>query len=224
MFRIKYVIPALILASLLLVAEIVIIRSASEYEPKEEAVFAAGKIPKGTTITEDIIKVKKVDAGALHKLSFRRKDEVIGKAANSDIEQDEMILSSRVDSPQNIRTISTQEPGARLFTVEFKGDQANGWQLKTGDYVDIIFIPQKVDSRNEADQHGILRPECPPGRAVRLERVRVAALIDDYGNIIESAGKRGSPRYISFEVAKGQDEFLAYAKANGRLEISVAPD
>ena len=69
-----------------------------------------------------------------------------------------------------------------------------------------------------------IKLECPPGSVARMEKVRIAALIDDSGNVIDDVVKGVVPRYVLFEVEKGQDEFLAYAKANGRLELSVIPD
>ena len=39
--------------------------------------------------------------------------------------------------------IIVKDKNSRLFTVEFRGDQANGCQLKEGQYVDIIFIPDE---------------------------------------------------------------------------------
>jgi Flp pilus assembly protein CpaB len=224
MLKPKYIIPALILAAVLLVAEIMIIRSAVEYEPKVEAVYAAEKIAKGTIITENMLKTRSIDMNVTHRLSFRKTGDVIGKAARMDIEQDEMLLSSKVEEPGNINAIPVLNPEARLFSVELKGDQANGWQLKTGDHVDIIFIPQRTEWRSAENLNGEIKPERPQGSTVRLENVRIAALVDDSGNVIDDVGKGDSPKYIIFEVEKGRDEFLAYAKANGRLELSVIPD
>jgi len=57
-----------------------------------------------------------------------------------------------------------------------------------------------------------------------LSKIRIAAVIDDSGNILESGEYENKPRYISFEVNQKQAEFLAYAKSNGRLELSVIAD
>lgn len=224
MLKLKYIIPALILAAVLMTAEILIIRSAAEYEPKAEAVYAAERIARGTIITGSMVKVKSIDMNATHRSAFGRTGDVIGKAARMDIEQDEMLLSSKIEEPRNTNAIPVQNPGARLFPIELRGDQANGCQLKTGGYVDIIFIPQRTEWRNAEEPDSEIKLECPPGSVARMEKVRIAALIDDSGNVIEDVAKGVAPRYVLFEVEKGQDEFLAYAKANGRLELSVIPD
>ncbi len=214
MLKARYIIPAVLLAVVLLVAEIAVIRSATEFEPEGNAVFAAERIEKGTLITEDMLEMRSVRVNLLHRLSARSMETVTGKQALADIEKDEMILKTRTGEYTRQGELTVNNPDSRLFTVEFEGDQANGWQLKSGCHVDIIFIP---DAR-----HTLKQPEDE--QAVRLEDIRVAALIDKSGNVLGDFEKgKAVPKYISFELEKGQDEFLAYAKFNGRLEVSLIP-
>ena len=110
MLKLKYIIPALILAAVLMTAEILIIRSAAEYEPKAEAVYAAERIARGTIITGSMVKVKSIDMNATHRSAFGRTGDVIGKAARMDIEQDEMLLSSKVEEPRNTNAIPVKTP------------------------------------------------------------------------------------------------------------------
>ena len=104
------------------------------------------------------------------------------------------------------------------MAVDFKADQANGWRLKKDQYVDIIFVPDKISINNNPGNN----TEKDNG-IIRIESIRIAALIDSGGNIVDEAGKGQIPSYICFEVDKGIDEFLAFAKKNGRIEIAVIP-
>ena len=47
--------------------------------------------------------------------------------------------------------------------------------------------------------------------------------IDEKGRLVKDTEGTALPRYISFELSDDQCDFLAYAKGNGRLEISVIP-
>jgi uncharacterized protein YaeQ len=138
--------------------------------------------------------------------------------------------------------IEVKDKNNRLFTVEFKGDQANGWWIKVGQYVDIIFIPNEKPSASNSNY--IKEPETAQqtiagsndnrqptafstansGEVRRFRNIRVAALIDEKGNQLKNSNRETLPRYISFEVTDSQDEVLAYAKSNGRLEVSVIPE
>ena len=106
-----------------------------------------------------------------------------------------------------------------MFTVEFNGDQVNGWWLKEGQYVDIIFIPSE-----KAQKVTTITDDQKTYKVERVRNVRVAAIIDDKGKLVKDSEKASTPKYVSFEVNDKLDEFLAYAKGNGRLEISVIPD
>lgn len=265
MKKINILVLTVILAIILFAAEIIILKSVSKYEPAASVVFAARKITAGETFTEDMLGVKEMSVEAVHSKSIRNKSELIGKIAKTDIEKDEVILSSRAAISENAGQIEVIDKNNRLITVEFKTDQANGWQLKEGQYVDIIFIPgdkndttavswvtamnesgsgddaqnypQKAgqnsgqndgqnNEQNDGQSGGII--QCITSTGIpgiyRISNVRVAALIGENGKLARDSDKSGViPRYITFEVNNRLDEFLAYAKSSGRLELSVVP-
>jgi hypothetical protein len=82
--------------------------------------------------------------------------------------------------------------------------------------VDIIYVP---DMRAGSKEEVATNPNV-----IRIKHIRIAALIDDKGSLLKNEKRVTLPRYISFEVDEKQDEFLAYAKTNGRLEISAEPE
>ncbi|HHW49118.1 MAG TPA: hypothetical protein GXX14_10970 [Clostridiaceae bacterium] len=214
MRKLRFIFLTIIIAFVLLAAEIILIRSVSEYEPKLSVVFARTKIPEGTLIKSGMLEEKKISAGAVHKQSVRNPDEIIGKVTRVEIEEGEMILNTKLIESGEMEELSSIDEKSRLFTVEFNPDQANGWRLKAGQYVDIIYIPKGVY-------------ELPGGTGMsgikRIRNVKIAAIIDNNGNLVRDLNRTSLPRYISFEVNDSLDEFLAYAKDNGRLEVSVIP-
>lgn len=219
MRKLNYVLITLVLAVLFLAIEVVIVKSASKYEPEVSVVFANVRIPAKTEINKDMLRERKVSLSLAHRQSVKSMNALIGKKAKTDIEEGEMILTGKIGIVDEMQEIDVKDRNNRLFTVEFRGDQANGWWLLVGQYVDIIFVPNdkaKPQAGAQAD---------PQAAAVkRLRNVRIAALIDDKGKLLENSGRNSIPKYISFELSDEQDEFLAYAKSNGRLEVSALPE
>ncbi len=200
---------AFILVVILVVAEIIIIKSASNYEPQSEIVFARVRIPDGTEITADMLEVKKTGTSLVHRLSMKKIQDIAGKRAGTDIEAGEMLLSAKLDYG-GMESIKVRDKNKRLYSVEFKGDQANGWRMVADQYVDVIFVPDKKEQN-----HGGLQ---------KLSNIRIAALIDENGKLVENKDRAALPKYVSFEVTDEQVDFLAYAKSNGRLELCVIPE
>jgi len=205
-------IMTILLTIVLVIIEIIIIRSALGYEPKTNIVLASKKIEAGETITEDMLEERQLHISMVDNRWVKDKNEIMGKVAKENIEEGEIIILSRISDDENKNQIEAKDKNKRLFTVELKGDQANGWQLKEGQYVDIIFIQDEknkvpVTGNEEQDRKNFVQNGAFGTQ--RISNVRIAAIIDE--------------KYVSFEVDVGLDEFLAYAKGNGRLEISVIP-
>lgn len=212
MRKISMFIMTILLTIVLVIIEIIIIRSALGYEPKTTIVLASKKIEAGETITEDMLEERQLHISMVDNRWVKDKNEIMGKVAKENIEEGEIIILSRISDDENKNQIEAKDKNKRLFTVELKGDQANGWQLKEGQYVDIIFIQDEknkvpVTGNEEQDRKNFVQNGAFGTQ--RISNVRIAAIIDE--------------KYVSFEVDVGLDEFLAYAKGNGRLEISVIP-
>lgn len=227
MRRSGIIIAAFVLVILLVAAEVFIIRSASKYEPRLKVVFAKAKIPQNTRITADMVELKEVGLSFVHRQSAKSLGDVVSKLARMDIEQGEMILASRL-SADELDQIEVKDKNKRLFSVEFKGDQANGWWLRKEQYVDILFVPDERSTKQTAEASAVTDGSFPGntnfnGRVRILNDIRIAALIDDRGKLLDGSGGAALPKYVSFEVTNEQAGFLAYAKSNGRIELSVIP-
>ena len=235
MRRFGSLLAVFILVLLLVVTEIVIIKSASKYEPQVGVVFAKTRIPERTVITPDMMELRDVDLSFVHRMSLRSISDATSKRTGMDIEAGEMVLSGKLKS-EEMEVIEVKDRNKKLFSVEFKCDQANGWWLLTDQKVDIIYIPDEISVIGAASDAGAAKGNealaatpIDDSAKVRdkirvLEDIRIAALIDENGKLLKNNGRATLPRYVSFEVTDEQVGLLAYAKGHGRLELSVVPN
>lgn len=233
MRRTKVFTISIILAIVLIGIEVILIRSASNFEPEVRVVYAKTFIAEKTIIEPDMLAIRSIPVKMLNRQSVFSIEDVAGKAV-IDIQNGEQLLKSKFSSKYDTADIKVLNKNNRLFTVEFKIDQANGWQLKADEYVDILYVPISNNSNisteankhnidtysNEANKHNI---NTYSNEVVRINNVRIAAVIDEFGNLMDNTTRTSVSKMISFEVNTKQDAALAYAKGNGRLELSLIP-
>jgi Flp pilus assembly protein CpaB len=241
MKKINIVLLTAVLAMILLAVEVVIVKNLAKYEPQTTVVFSKERIPENTIVMDSMLIEKKIAADLVPDKTVSDIKDVVGKRVKSDIEKGEMLLSSKLFTSKSLDLAEKTTDGSRLFSIEFKADQVNGWWLVPGQLVDILFIPdiksdqdlnalgpqntmagtnnkkEVIDTRPDYDK--IIEDSC----IIRLSGIRIAAVIDEKGKILTDFDRTTLPRYISFEVSGDMDEFLAWAKTNGRFEISVIP-
>jgi len=224
MRRYGWIAGALVIVILLVVTEMTIISSAAGYEMKEKVVFAVKDIEQDTVITQEMLEVREVPAGSVHRDAVRSIEEAVNMRAASLIYGGEMLLKRRL-TKESVNEIAVLDKSKRLFCVQLETDQANAWQLKKGQYVDIIYVPNHgLQDAAAPEATGVLSVH-PAGNGVKLlKSVRIAGLVDEDGQAADSAKSDDLPKYVLFEVTGEQAVFLAYAKRYGRLELSSIPD
>ena len=149
MKRYGWIIGAFVIAAMLVAAEAAVISKAADDTVKEKVVFARVKIEKNTVIENDMLEIREISAEAVHPEALRDVGAAVSKIACQDIEAGEMLLGVRLSTGSR-GIIEARDKSKRLFTVEFKNDQANGWQLADGQYVDIIFVPHDDEAKAAA--------------------------------------------------------------------------
>lgn len=229
MKRPKTLVVAIILLVILLSVEVVVVKRASDYEPKIKAIYAKVKIPAETVITKDMLIEKEVALSLVNMKAIKDTAEAVGKIAKFDIEEMEMITNSRIAEKIEEKAIELLDKNNRLITVKFEPDQVNGWWLN--DRVDIIFIPDRTltvaqKASNNIDNTAVgEEPKTITYNSagiVRLENIRVAGIIDENRLLVDKIENTTyRPVLVSFEVNTEQDKFLAWAKYNGKLEVSA---
>lgn len=214
---------AFLIVVLLVAVQMAIIANASGYEAKDKVVFAKVQIEKNAVITGDMLEFREVGLGAVHPDALKSSDEAVLKRASMDIEAGEMLLSSKFTSGGS-GIIEAEDKSKRLFSVKFDVDQANGWQLADNQYVDVIFVPNHSEQQNQVPVAEGVAAMLPYTNGVTLlKNIRVAGLIDEEGKLVDILESKETPRYVSFEVTEEQAVFLAYAKSNGKIELSCIP-
>lgn len=122
MRRINIIIATVILLVVLLIIEIIIVRSVSRYEPQQTVIFASERIPADTVIQENMLVTRKIGLSLVHRQSVRDIGEITGKRAKVDIEEGEMILSSRLGLADEIGVMKVLDSNNRLFSLELRAD------------------------------------------------------------------------------------------------------
>lgn len=202
----------LILTLIVLSVETVIVRTASMYEAKADAVFAAKDIANGEIISENMLEIREVPVNMLNKNACRDIDKLVGLNTLTDITKGEIIQNNRIGQLDVMESIPVDSNNNRLMTVEFAADKANGWYIKVGQKVDIIYVPRRSESESGT-------------RVEQLENIKVAAIVTDTGLLCKNDKREGlSPKYVSFEVTPTQSQLLAYWKTNGTIELSIIPE
>lgn len=223
MKRFGWIGAALIIVALLVTAETAIITSASGYDPKEGVVFTKTDIPGNTVITQDMLEFREIGSRNIHPDAVKNIGEAIGKRTAADLLRGEPLLKARLSA--DVRNIvKAEDSNNRLFSVELKVDQANAWLFSDRQFVDIIYVPNPGEVNGKPPQAEGISDVPPVSNGVRIiKNVRVAGLIDEDGKLAGVSESEKIPRYVSFEVTQDQAVFLAYAKSNGRLELSCIP-
>ncbi len=224
MKRYAWIIGAFFIVVLLTAAEIKIITNASGYEAKDNVVFAKVHIDENTIITGDMLEVREVGRGAVHPNALKDIGAAASKRADMDIEAGEMLLEAKLSSDMQ-GLVEAKDKNNRLFSVEFDVDQANGWQLAEGRHVDIIYVPDNSERANQPTaEEGGGKTVTFSNKLQVLKNIRIAGLIDEDGKLVDLSESKNTPRHISFEVTEEQAIFLAYAKRNGKLDLSCIPE
>ncbi len=223
MKRFGWIISALIIVILLVAVEVTIISNASSQETKEMVVYAKVRVDKDTIITEDMLELREIGKDAVHPSALGNVDEAIAMRASVDIEAEEMILKAKLLSSEE-DIIRAEDPGKRLICVEMRIDQANGWQLKEDKYVDLIFVPNSGGEQGHSPEAAGIIDVLPSSNGMKvLKNVRIAGIFDEDARQTSILESDSIPKYVSFEVTAEQAIFIAYAKNNGRLELSGIP-
>ena len=223
MKRYAWVMSTFLIVVLLVVVEMTIITNASGYETKAEVVFAKVQIDENTVITREMLEIREISAGAVHPDALKTIEIAVLKRACVDIAAGEMLLDVKLSSSGS-GLIEAEDKNKRLFSVEFKGDQANGWQLSDGQYVDLIYVPHdSAKQEQQPETEGVAAAEPSSDRIKVLKNIRIAGIIGEDGKLVDISEAKGTPRYISFEVTEEQAVFLAYAKTSGKIELSCIP-
>lgn len=221
--RSGWIIGAFIILIVLVAAEMTIISYASREDVKQKVVCAAVRIEKNSVITANMLEIRDISSDAVHPDALDSIDEAVAMRAGMVIEAGEMLLQGKL-LPDKNDIIRAQDNSKRLISVELRVDQANAWQLAEDQYVDIIYVPNNESGADQSPAaEGVVDASSSSKRVKMIKNIRIAGVIDEDAKRVDITEMDSVPKYVSFEVTEEQAVFIAYAKNNGKLELSCIP-
>lgn len=200
--KIKMLMIFVIILTILILAEIMIINTASDAEAQIQAICAAADINKGDTITENSLIIKKIPLSFAANALTGSPEKHYGKKASCFLHKGEILYNENFALQSN-----KTEEGKVMMSFDAKGVQANGWWLEEDSTVDMMVV-FNGDEKN-----------------IRIiQDIRVAALLDEAGNKLQSDSNNKRtvpPSYISVEVTEVQALLLAAVKGSDRIVLAV---
>lgn len=219
-----WIVGAMAIVIVLMVVEMTIISNASGDDVKQKVVFARARIEKNTVIAVNMLEIREISTEAVHQDALDDINEAVAMRAGMDIEAGEMLLNAKL-LPDERDIIRAKDPSKRLISVELRVDQANAWQLTEDQYVDIIYVPNNGDGQDRPPSAGGVVDASSVSSGVKMMKgVRIAGVVDEDAKMVEIPESESIPKYVSFEVTQEQAVFIAYAKNNGKLELSCIPE
>ncbi len=224
MKRFGWIIGAFIILTVLVVVEMTIVSYASREDIKQKVVCAAVRIEKNSVITANMLQVREISSDVVHPDALNSIDEAVAMRAGMLIEAGEMLLKGKLlpDEPDIIRA---QDTNKRLISAELRVDQANAWQLAEDQHVDIIYVPNNGNGEDQPPVAGGVVDASSASNGVKvIKGIRIAGVMDEDAKKVDIPQSESIPKYVSFEVTQEQAVFIAYAKNNGKLELSCIPE
>lgn len=237
MFKARKIILTIFAAAVLLMFEITVISKTTGISNSIDAVIVSEDIQQGEIITKNKLSTIRIFNGSKESIYITDINEINGKSANRDMKKGEIVLK---ESTQKFyATQQNESEDTRYFSLELRPDQANSWNIKKGQIVDILFVPDtkmreqpsmQIEDQNLSTESGIeqkinfIKSIEKNGEVFRLKNIAIDSIFDESGKDVSNISSRTfMPRYISLKVRKGEDDFLAAAKKGGTLHISVLP-
>ncbi len=219
-----WIVGAMIIVIVLMVVEMTIISNASGDDIKQKVVFASARIEKNTVITANMLEIREISSDAVHQDALDNMNEAVAMRAGMDIEAGEMLLNAKL-MPDECVITRAKDASKRLISAELRVDQANAWQLTEDQYVDIIYVPNNGGEQNQVPSaEGVVDASFAQNGVKMMKGVRIAGVIDENAKMVDIPESESIPKYVSFELTQEQAVFIAYAKNNGKLELSCIPE
>lgn len=213
---------------------------------KIEVVVAVQDISPYTTLTRDMIKLRKVLVDEETKGYYKKPEEVVGKVCVSNIFQDEVLSDRRLaeDHAEALGLASRLQEGKRAVSIEVDMEQGVSNNLRVGNYVDVIFtgtLDSSVPGSEEEIPAGlamerIMGPQNPANAqivndsigndfsVIALQNVKVAALGSSF--FFDSTQDYKDQEYpsVTLEVTPSQAAQIALMKSGeGEIQLVLRP-
>ncbi len=187
---------------------------------KTDVVVANFDIPRGSTITAEMIKTQKLPSATLPAGVFKAEEvsSLVGRVAIVDIVQNEAVLQSKLAALDATRGVAALiDPAKRAMAVRVDDEVGVAGFVKANDHVDVYVT---VDSDAYAGEGGDEQAEVESIAKLVLADTPVLAI----GTELVRSGKDESATpvtVITLEVTPMEAEKLTLASSRGKLRLAL---
>jgi pilus assembly protein CpaB len=182
--------------------------------PKLEVAVAGFDIPRGSTITAEMVKTAKLAADTLPAGVFKAEEvsALVGRVAIVDILQNESILQAKLAALDATRGVAALiDPAKRAMAVRVDDEVGVAGFIKPSDHVD-VFVTVDADVGEDGADTGIAKLVLAntPVLAIGSELVRTGK--DEIALPVQ---------VITLEVTPAEAEKLALASTRGKFRLAL---
>lgn len=182
--------------------------------PKLEVAVANFDIPRGSTITAEMVKTAKLAADTLPAGVFKAEEvsALVGRVAVVDVVQNEAILQAKLAPLDATRGVAALvDPSKRAMSVKVDDEIGVAGFVKPNDRVD-VFVTVDVQSSENGEQASISKLVLAntPVLAIGSELVRTGK--DEAAQVVN---------VITLEVSPPEAEKLALASSRGKIRLGL---
>jgi pilus assembly protein CpaB len=182
--------------------------------PKLEVAVASFDIPRGSTITAEMIKTAKLPSETLPVGVFKAEEvsALVGRVAMVDVVQNETVLQAKLAPLDATRGVAALiDPTKRAMSVKVDDEVGVAGFIKPNDHVDLfVTISAQVEAEGESTEITKLVLANTPVLAIGTELVRSGK--DEVATPVA---------VITLEVTPAEAEKLALASTSGRFRLAL---
>ena len=193
MRRYGWICGAFAIIILLIVIEMKIISNASGYETREKVVVAARNIGMDAVITGDMLEIREISSGAVHRDAVRNIDEAVGMRAAADIYDGEVLLRGRLTEKES-DAVEALNKSNRLFSPKQRMGSGKCLAVGKGPICRRCFVPNHLNQDGVTlEAPGVL--SVPPAQTgIRMmKNIRIAGFVDEDGEPVKDGGQEKFP-------------------------------
>lgn len=174
-----------------------------------QVVIASKKIAAGDKIRDDTIASKEIPVSAFANSMIRYGAKFDNIYTKTDVEQGSYLLKNML----SVQEVPIVEEGMRKVTVNANMTMALAGRIKSGDYVDIGYIPD--ENQGQKEQAQIIERKIQIYNIVNSKAVNIEKIEESSGNQYDNSEK--IPAAITIIVAPEQAVKIKDCEARGSL-------
>ncbi len=198
-------------------------------------VVARRDIPIATTITSDMLEVRRVQPAAAVPAAYQETARVVGLRSRYPIAAGAQVVPGMVIQATTAEALSyIVPPGKRAMAIATSEVISGGGHIRPGDFVDVIVSVEVEKLTGGTPAAGQLKPK---GAFTILQNIEVLAVDSDAAQLTEAgpdgrsrddgngrlAATRERYRSVTLAVDPAQAQLLFLAETEGKIRLALRP-